>query len=162
MTIWVDADACPVVIREILYRAARRTGISLTLVANHDIPVPRAANIRMIRVGAGFDAADDLILEQIGTGDLLVSADITLVAEAMARGVQALHPRGETFSPDTIRARLNMRDFMETMRSSGLHGGGPPPLGPRERQAFAAQLDRVLAHRGQQRTPPAPSGRSRG
>ncbi|MGC9457601.1 MAG: YaiI/YqxD family protein [Halothiobacillaceae bacterium] len=145
MRIWVDADACPTPIREILYRAARRTGVTLTLVANHDLPLPRAENIRLRRVGAGFDAADDLILEQIETGDLLVSADIPLVAEAMARGAQALHPRGELYSSQTIRARLNMRDFMETLRSSGLHGGGPPPLGPRDKQAFAGQLDRLLA-----------------
>ena len=148
MKIWVDADACPGVIRDILYRAAERTGVALTMVANQPIQVPKAAHITALRVAAGFDVADNEIVRLVEPGDLVISADIPLVAEAMEKGAHALNPRGELYDPGTIRSKLNMRDFMDTLRSSGVHTGGPPPMGQRERQAFANNLDRLLARHG--------------
>lgn len=146
MKIWVDADACPVVIRDILVRAASRTGITLTLVANHPLRVPAAANIHSLQVPAGFDIADNEIVQRLAAGDLVITSDIPLAAEAIAKGGHVLSPRGERYTTENVRARLNMRDFMDTLRASGVHGGGPPPLGPTERKAFADQLDRLLAH----------------
>ncbi|MFO8154537.1 MAG: YaiI/YqxD family protein [Pseudomonadota bacterium] len=148
MKIWVDADACPGVIRDILYRAAERTGVALTMVANQPIQVPKVAHITALRVAAGFDVADNEIVRRVEPGDLVISADIPLVAEVMEKGAHALNPRGELYSPDTIRAKLNMRDFMDTLRSSGVQSGGPPPMGQRERQDFANNLDRLLARHG--------------
>ena len=142
--IWVDADACPVVIKNILFKAAERTGIGLTLVANQPLSVPRAANIRALQVASGYDVADNEIVRRVASGDLVITADIPLAAEVMAKGAGALNPRGELYSPETIGARLNMRDFMDTMRASGVHTGGPSALGPQEKQAFANALDRWL------------------
>lgn len=147
MPIWVDADACPRPIKDILFRAAERTGEELVLVANHAMPVPRLANVRLLRVPEGFDVADRAIADQVAAGDLVVTADIPLAAEVIARGAQALNPRGEMYSADTIRGLLALRDFMDTMRASGVVTDGPPPLSQADRQAFAGHLDRWLAHR---------------
>lgn len=147
MHIWVDADACPAVVREILVRAAERTCTALTFVANQAVNVPPSPVISTLRVGAGFDAADSAILERLTPGDLIVTADIPLAADALERGALALNPRGEIYSDETIRAKRAMRDFMDTMRGSGLHGGGPAPYGKAERKAFADALDRLLARR---------------
>ena len=147
MSIWVDADACPRPVKEILFKAAERTGIELTLVANHAMAVPRLPNVRLLHVQGGFDVADQEIAKRVGPGDLVITADIPLAADVIARGAQALNPRGEMYSADTIRALLTMRDFMDTMRASGVVTGGPPPLTQADRQAFASQLDRWLARR---------------
>ncbi len=144
MNIWVDADACPVVIKEILFRAAERTGIHLTLVANQPVQIPRSALIKFVLVSAGFDVADNEIVKRLNAGDLVITSDIPLAAEAIAAGALALSPRGELYTADNIRARLSMRDFMETLRSSGVNTGGPPPLSQGDRMAFANQLDRLL------------------
>jgi len=146
-TIWVDADACPKLVREILCRAAERTRVAVTFVANQALGLPRVPSVRMLVVPAGFDVADHAIAERAEAGDLVITSDIPLAAEVMAKGAEALTPRGEKFSNDTIRGQLNLRDFMDTMRSSGVVGGGPPPLGQSERNAFARHLDRWLAHR---------------
>lgn len=147
MSIWVDADACPRPVKEILFKAAERTGIELTLVANHAMVVPRLPNVRLLQVQGGFDVADREIARRVAPGDLVVTADIPLAADVIARGAQALNPRGEMYSADTIRALLTMRDFMDTMRASGVVTGGPPALSQADRQAFAGQLDRWLARR---------------
>ena len=144
MKIWVDADACPVAIREILFRAAERTGVKVTLVANQPVRVSASALVEFVRVASGFDVADNEILKRAGSGDLVVTADIPLAAEVMANGVHVLSPRGELHSTDTIRQRLNMRDFMDTLRASGIHTGGPPALSKRDRQSFANHLDTML------------------
>ncbi len=145
--IWVDADACPRVIRDMLVRAAERTGVTVTLVANQPLSIPRLPGLRTLQVAAGFDVADNEIVRRVGAGDLVVTADIPLAAEVIARGGEALNPRGERYSPDTIRGILSMRDFMDTMRASGHVGGGPPPLSQADRNAFAGHLDRWLARR---------------
>jgi uncharacterized protein len=145
MRIWVDADACPVVIREILFRAADRSHVELTLLANQPIRIPVSPFIRFVQVMPGFDVADNEIVQRATSGDLVVTSDIPLAAEVIAKGALALSPRGELMSADTIRSRLNMRDFMDTLRASGIHTGGPPVLGVRERQDFANHLDRLLA-----------------
>lgn len=142
--IWVDADACPVVIKEILFRAAQRTRISVTLVANQFIQVPRSPFIKTIQVGSGYDVADNEIVRRISSGDLVITADIPLAAEVLDKAGQALNPRGELYTRDTIRQRLQMRDFMDTLRASGVDTGGPPALSQGDRQAFANQLDRWL------------------
>lgn len=149
-SIWVDADACPGVIKEILFRAAKRTGVAVTLVANQALQVPRIPGVRALQVSAGFDVADAEIVKRVIAGDLVVTADIPLAAEVIAKGGEALNPRGERYAPDTIRGILGMRDFMDTMRSSGVVGGGPPPLTQANRNAFAAQLDTWLAKRNTQ------------
>lgn len=143
--IWVDADACPKVVRDILFRAAQRTGIELILVANQSIATPPNANIRSLQVAQGFDIADNEIVRRAQPGDLVITADIPLAAEVMEKGAEALNPRGERYTANSIRQRLNMRDFMDTLRSSGVHTGGPPPLGQKERQQFANHLDQYLA-----------------
>jgi uncharacterized protein YaiI (UPF0178 family) len=145
--IWVDADACPNVIKEILFRAAERTGVQLTLVANQPLNVPRLTNIRALVVASGFDVADSEIVKRVVAGDLVITADIPLAAEVIAKGGEALNPRGERYLPDTIKGILTMRDFMDTMRSSGNVGGGPPPLTQANRNAFAGQLDTWLTQR---------------
>ena len=145
MEIWVDADACPVVIKEILFRAAQRTGIKLTLVANQAMYVPKSSYIRMIQVPSGFDVADNEIVKRCSAGDLVVTSDIPLAAEVIEKGGRALSPRGELYSGDDIRARLNMRDFMDTLRASGIDTGGPPALSQSDRQLFASHLDTLLA-----------------
>jgi len=144
MKIWVDADACPVVIKEILFKAAIRTQTPLTLVANQAISKPKSALIQMLQVSSGFDVADDKIVSLVEAGDLVITSDIPLAAEVIEKGGKALSPRGELHTPDNIRARLNMRDFLDTMRASGEHTGGPPPLGQTDKQAFANHLDRFL------------------
>ena len=145
-TIYVDADACPKVIKEILFRAAERTGIAVVLVANQAIAIPRIPSLRAVQVAQGFDVADNYIVQQVAAGDLVITADIPLAAEVIEKQAAALNPRGERYTAGNIKARLTMRDFMETMRSSALHvGGGPPPLNQRDRMEFANQLDRYLA-----------------
>jgi len=144
MAIWVDADACPNVIKEILFRAAERTQIVVTLVANQNLRVPPSRFVRAVRVPAGFDVADNEIVQKCQPGDLVVTADIPLAAEVLEKGAVALNPRGERYSEATIRERLTMRDFMETLRASGVQTGGPDSLGPRDRQLFAAELDKWL------------------
>jgi uncharacterized protein YaiI (UPF0178 family) len=144
MQIWVDADACPNVIKEVLYRAAMRTQIPVTLVANQALRVPASPLIRTLQVASGFDVADNEIVRRCVAGDLVITADIPLAAEVLEKGAAALNPRGERYSPATIRERLTMRDFMETLRSSGVQTGGPATLSPRDRQQFAAELDKWL------------------
>ncbi|HEB59314.1 MAG TPA: YaiI/YqxD family protein [Gammaproteobacteria bacterium] len=145
MQIWVDADACPRVIKDILFRAAERVRVPVTLVANQPLTVPRSPYIRTLRVAAGFDVADNEIMRCAEAGDLVVTADIPLAAEVIDKGAHALNPRGEMYTTDSIRQRLNMRDFMDTLRASGIQTGGPAALGQRDRQAFANALDRFLA-----------------
>ncbi|NVK12401.1 MAG: YaiI/YqxD family protein [Gammaproteobacteria bacterium] len=145
--IWVDADACPVVIREILVRAATRTQTPMTLLANHAIRVPNSPYIKCIQVASGFDVADNEIVRRCEKGDLVITSDIPLADEVITKGAEALSSRGEPYTKDNIKQRLNMRDFMDTMRSSGVHSGGPPPLGNQEKQRFANALDRWLAKR---------------
>lgn len=144
MKIWVDADACPVVIKGILFKAAQRTGIQLTLVANQALRIPPAHNIKMLQVTAGFDVADNEIVKRVDAGDLVITGDIPLAAEVIEKGGYALNPRGELYAEETIKARLNMRDFMETLRASGIDTGGQPTLSQGDRQAFANNLDRLL------------------
>ena len=143
--IWGDADACPKVIKEILFRAADRVNMPLTLVANQPIAVPGSRNIRSVQVAAGFDVADNHIVLHAEAGDLVVTADIPLADEVVAKGCLALNPRGELYTAENIRQRLNMRDFMDTLRGSGVDTGGPGALSQSDRQAFANQLDRWLA-----------------
>jgi len=144
--IWVDADACPGIAREILFRAAARTGVQVTLVANQPLNTPRSANVRSLVVPRGFDVADDEIVKRLEAGDLVITSDIPLAAEVIAKGGHALSPRGELHTKENIGATLNMRDFMDTMRSSGVEmSGGPSAYSQRDKQAFANQLDRFLA-----------------
>jgi uncharacterized protein YaiI (UPF0178 family) len=145
MKIWVDADACPVVIKEILFRAADRTGVQLTLVANQPLYTPSSAHIDTLQVPRGFDVADDEIVRRLDVGDLVITSDIPLAAEVIGKGGHALSPRGEMHSKENIGARLNMRDFLDTMRSSGVEmGGGPAAFSQRDKQSFANELDRFL------------------
>lgn len=149
MKIWVDADACPVVVKEILFRAATRTGVELTLVANQPMGTPSAANIKTLQVPGGFDVADDEIVKRMDAGDLVITSDIPLAAEVIAKDGHALSPRGEMHTKENIGARLNMRDFLDTMRSSGVEmGGGPAAFGQRDKQTFANELDRFLTKHG--------------
>ena len=144
MRIWVDADACPVAIKEIVFRAAERTGVETTLVANQYIRVPPSRFIKSLQVVPGFDVADNEIVKRLAAGDLVITSDIPLAAEVIAKDGHALSPRGERFTRENVRARLNIRDFMDTMRASGIQTGGPPPLNQTDRKAFADQLDRIL------------------
>jgi uncharacterized protein YaiI (UPF0178 family) len=139
MKIWVDADACPRVIKDILYRAAQRVEVPLVLVANQPLQVPPSPLIT-----TRLDVADDYIVEEISAGDIVITADIPLAAEVVEKGAHAINPRGELYTRNNIRQRLAMRDFMEEMRSTGQVSGGPPPLNQQDRQAFANQLDRLL------------------
>ena len=145
LQIWVDADACPKAIKEILFRAAQRGRIRVVLVANRALYHPRSAFIKSMQVPDGFDVADKHIVEQITRGDLVVTADIPLAAEVIERGGHVLTPRGERYTRDNIRQRLGMRDFMDQLRGSGVATGGPAPLNLRDRQKFANQLDSFLA-----------------
>ncbi|OOZ39995.1 DUF188 domain-containing protein [Solemya pervernicosa gill symbiont] len=145
MHIWVDADACPGVIKEILFRAAERLKVPTTLVANQPLRTPPSKVIKSVRVAAGFDVADNYIVQQLQQGDLVITADIPLASEVIDNGGHALNPRGEFYTTENIRQRLNMRDFMEEMRSTGMVTGGPAALGQSERRAFANELDRFLA-----------------
>ncbi len=145
MKVWVDADACPVVVKEILYRAADRTGVELTLVANQPLSTPSSANINTVQVPQGFDVADDEIVKRCSVGDLVITSDIPLAAEVIEKGAHALSPRGEMHTKENIGARLNMRDFLDTMRSSGVEmSGGPAAFSQRDKQTFANNLDRFL------------------
>ena len=147
MNIWVDADSCPVAIKEILFRAAERTGTQLTLVANSPMRMPQSNFITSILVKTGFDVADNEILRRLAPKDLVVSADIPLAAAVLERGGLCLNPRGELYSSDNIKARLNMRDFMDTLRSSGVDTGGSPPMSKGNRKEFADNMDKILAKR---------------
>ncbi len=144
MKIYVDADACPVVIKEILFRAAERTQTITTLVANQYISIPRSKFLKFVLVGSGFDVADNEIVKLVEKGDLVITADIPLASEAIEKGGFALNPRGEMYTVDNIKARLTMRNFMDTLRSSGVDTGGPPPLNQNDRQSFANALDVFL------------------
>ncbi len=143
--IWVDADACPKPIKEILYRAATRTGTPLTLIANQMLTVPPSPYIRALQVEKGFDVADNEIVCRVSAGDLVITADIPLASEVIAKGALALTPRGDRYDHHNIAGALTMRNFMDTLRSSGVETGGPPAFSASDRQAFAAQLDRFLA-----------------
>ncbi|MBT8080468.1 MAG: YaiI/YqxD family protein [Gammaproteobacteria bacterium] len=145
MKIWVDADACPVVVKEILFRAADRTGVIVTLVANQPLSKPPSANVQTLQVPRGFDVADDEIVKRLAPGDLVITSDIPLAAEVIDKGGLALSPRGELHTKENIGAKLNMRDFMDTMRSSGVDtSGGPSAYSQRDKQEFANNLDRIL------------------
>jgi hypothetical protein len=148
MKIWVDADACPKVIKDILFRAAERAQVELILVANQYLQTPQSKFIKSMQVPHGFDVADNEIVKQIDAGDLVITADIPLAAEVIAKGGHALNPRGELYTTDTIKARLSMRDFMETLRSSGIQTGGPSALSQSDRLAFANSLDKFLVKYG--------------
>ena len=145
MQIWVDADACAVTVKQILFKAAKRTGMAVTLVANQPVSVPRVAHITAIQVSPGFDVADNEIVRRLTAGDLVITSDIPLAAEVIEKGGAALSPRGEMFSAEDIAAKKTMRDFMDTLRASGIHGPGQAALGDKDRQAFANALDRWLA-----------------
>ncbi|WP_145559398.1 YaiI/YqxD family protein [Yersinia bercovieri] len=151
MQIWVDADACPNVIKEVLFRAADRTGIMVTLVANQPLKTPPSKFIRTLQVASGFDVADNEIVQRVEKNDLVITADIPLAADVIEKGGIALNPRGERYTPDTIRERLNIRDFMDTMRASGIQTGGPNTLNQRDRQQFANELDKWLQQAGKAR-----------
>jgi len=144
MQIWVDADACPAVIKEILFRAAERTETMVTLVANQPVRTPRSRFVTSVQVGAGFDVADNEIVRRSERGDLVITSDIPLADEAISKGCLALSPRGELFTKDNIKARLSIRDFLETMRSSGIQTDGPAALNARDKQAFGNELDKWL------------------
>ena len=144
MHIWVDADACPATIKDILFRAAERTGLPLTLVANHGMRIPPSPRISFVLVAAGSDVADNEIVKRLTAGDLVVTADIPLAAEVVTKGAVALDPRGELYTAENVRARLNVRDFMESLRNSGVETGGPAALSAKDRQVFANRLDTIL------------------
>ena len=144
MKIWVDADACPAVIKDILFRAAERTEVDLVLVANQSIQIPASPYIKFLRVSSGFDVADNEIVKRANKDDLVITSDIPLAAAVIEKGSHALSPRGELYTTDNIKARLTMRDFMDTLRSSGIQTGGPPALNQSDRKAFANHLDKLL------------------
>ena len=145
--VWVDADACPGVIKEILFRAAERAGVQVTLVANQWLRTPPSRHIRALQVQGGFDVADSEIVERVRPGDLVVTQDIPLAARVLEKGGIAVDPRGDRHTPDNMAERLSIRDFMEALRGAGVQTGGPPAFHARDRQAFASQLDRWLAQR---------------
>jgi hypothetical protein len=147
MRIWVDADACPVVIKDILYRAAERSQVHLTLVANTPLHTRRSSWIQLVQVERGFDVADSYIVNAVESGDLVVTSDIPLAAAVVEKDASALNPRGELYSRENVRELLDMRNFMQTLRSAGVDTGGPAALSQSDRQAFANQLDRFLAKR---------------
>ncbi len=148
MHILVDADALPGPIREILFRAAQRLRLRLTLVANKNLQVPGSEFISTVRVGQGFDVVDEAIVEMAQAGDLIITADIPLAAKVIEKDAHALNPRGELYTKDTIQSRLTMRNLLSELRSAGVNTGGPPPLSPRDREAFANSLDIFLTSRG--------------
>jgi uncharacterized protein YaiI (UPF0178 family) len=145
MQIWVDADACPGVIKEILFRAAERLQIPMTLVANQTLRTPPSPFIRTLQVPKGFDVADNEIAKRVEAGDLVITADIPLASDVVERGGHALDPRGELYTPDNIRERLQMRNFMDGLRASGVQTGGPASIDHADRKRFADQLDRLLS-----------------
>jgi hypothetical protein len=144
MKIWVDADACPAVIKDILFRAAERTGVQLTLVANHRMRIPSLRCVEFLLVTSGLDIADHEIVKRLGVGDLVITSDIPLAADVIEKGGYALNPRGELYTTDNIRACLSMRNIMDTLRGSGIETGGPPALNLQDRKSFANQLDTLL------------------
>lgn len=152
MNIWVDADACPKAVKGILFRVAERTATTVTLVANQYLQTPPSRHIKLLQVGSGFDVADNEIVRRIHAGDLVITADIPLASEVIDKGGYAINPRGELYTKDNIREILQMRDFMDTLRASGIDTGGPATLHPRDIQAFANQLDRFLAQHGKKIT----------
>lgn len=145
MRIWIDADACPKVIKDIVFRASERLKLPVVLVANHYQPKPPSPLVRAIVVEAGFDVADNTIVRESEAGDLVITSDIPLAAELVEKKVHALNPRGELYTRENVRQRLNMRDFLDTLRASGTQTGGPPPLSPADRQRFGNALDKWLA-----------------
>jgi uncharacterized protein YaiI (UPF0178 family) len=145
MQILVDADACPAVVKDILFRAGPRVGVSVTLVANQYLRTPPSPFIRSVQVPSGFDVADARIVEMAAPGDLVITADIPLAASVLAKGAHALDPRGEWFSAENIEERLTIRSMMDQLRSTGVETGGPSPYSPRDGKQFAAQLDRFLS-----------------
>jgi len=145
MKIWVDADACPVVIKEILFKAAERTGVLVTLVANQAIHIPPSRHIKFLQVSRGFDVADNEIVKHVVEGDLVITGDIPLAADVIEKGALALNPRGELYTADDIKARLTLRDLMDTLRGSGIDTGGQAPLNQNDRKTFANHLDRLIA-----------------
>jgi len=145
MKIWVDADACPVVIKDILFKAANRTGVQLTLVANKPIRIPSSHCIQFLQVSSGFDVADKEIINRLNVGDLVITGDIPLAAEVVEKGGFALNPRGELYTTENIKDHLSTRDFMDSLRSSGVETGGPSALSNRNRQSFANHLDQLLS-----------------
>jgi len=145
MQIWVDADACPKAIKEILFRAAERMAITTTLVANQFVQTPPSRYIRLLQVTFGFDVADNEIVKRMNAGDLVITGDIPLAHEVLGKGGHAINPRGERYTQDNIKEHLNMRDFNDTLRASGINTGGPSTLNARDIQAFANQLDGFLA-----------------
>lgn len=147
MKIWIDGDACPVVIKDILFRAADRTKTQVVLVANQTIRVPKSQYVTFLQVSSGFDVADNEIARRTEEGDLVITSDIPLASDVIAKGALALSPRGELYTESNIKARLTMRDFMDTLRSSGVDTGGPPALSQADRQEFANHLDRILTQR---------------
>ena len=144
MKIWVDADACPAVIKDILFKAARRVECELTLIANHAMPVPKSPLIKLLIVPSGFDVADNEIVKRCLAGDLVITSDIPLASEVIDKNAHALNPRGEFYTVENIRQRLNLRDFMDTLRSSGIDTGGQAAMNQADRREFANQLDRFL------------------
>jgi len=144
MKIWVDADACPVVIKDILFKAAERTGVLLTLVANKSIRIPSSSYVKFLLVSSGLDVADNEIVNRLEVGDLVITSDIPLAAEVVEKGGFALNPRGDMYTTENIKERLSTRDFMDTLRSSGIDTGGPSALSKRDRQSFANHLDQLL------------------
>jgi hypothetical protein len=144
MKIWIDADACPVVIKNILFKAAEGTGVQMTLVANKPIRIPPSPCITMLQVASGSDVADKEIVKRLSIGDLVITGDIPLAAEVIENECYALSPRGELYDEENINERLSVRDFMDTLRGSGIDTGGPPPLNQKNRNDFANQLDKLL------------------
>ena len=151
MQIWVDADACPKAIKDILFRVAERLGITTTLVANQYLQTPPSRYIKLMQVNSGYDVADNEILKKLSVGDLVITGDIPLAYEVIGKGGHAINPRGERYTQDTIKERLTMRDFMDTLRASGIDTGGPSALNSRDIQAFANQLDKFLAQHGRKK-----------
>lgn len=149
MQIWVDADACPKAIKDILFRVAERTAITITLVANQYLQTPPSRHIKFLQVKSGFDVADNEIVKRLSVGDLVITGDIPLAYDVISKGGHAINPRGERYTQDSIKERLNMRDFMETLRASGINTGGPSVLNARDIQAFANQLDKLLTQHGE-------------
>ena len=145
--IWVDADASPKAVKEILYRASERTKIPVTFVANQFLEVPRSSLIFAVKVASGFDVADNYIVEHSNKGDIAITQDIPLAAELVAKGCVVLNPRGERYTKENVRERLNMRDFMDSLRSSGVQTGGPEAFSKKDRTTFANALDNVLGQR---------------
>ena len=148
MQIWVDADACPKAIKDILFRAAERTGIMTILVANQFLQTPPSRYIKLVLVTSGYDVADNEIIKRLRVGDLVITGDIPLAYEVIGKGGHAINPRGERYTQDTIKERLSMRDLMDTLRASGINTGGPSALTSRDIQAFANQFDKFLAEQG--------------